>query len=36
MRYPDRKTLMSLGRWVKGQESLSQGMVDDQIKRLAE
>jgi adenine-specific DNA-methyltransferase len=36
MRYPDRKALMALGRWAKGQESLSQAMVDDQIKKLTE
>ncbi len=34
MKYPNRKILTALGTWAKAQESLSQAMVDDQIKKL--
>ncbi len=36
MKYPNCKALMALGTWAKGQKSLSQAMVDDQIKKLTE
>ncbi len=36
MKYPDRKTLMTLGVWAMKQTSLSQAMMDDQTKKLTE
>lgn len=35
MKYPDRKTLSTLGTWAQSQESLTQSMMDDQLQKLA-
>jgi adenine-specific DNA-methyltransferase len=35
MKYPDRTTLMALGRWAQSQTSLTQIMMDDQLQKLA-
>jgi len=36
MKYPDRKKLTALGSWALTQDALTQSMVDDQFKKLAE
>lgn len=36
MKYPNCEALMALGTWAKGQENLSQAMVDGEIKKLTE
>jgi tRNA1(Val) A37 N6-methylase TrmN6 len=35
MKYPDRKTLSALGAWARSQADLTQGMMDDQLQKLA-
>jgi adenine-specific DNA-methyltransferase len=35
MKYPDRRTLSTLGTWAQSQESLTQSMMDDQLQKLA-
>jgi adenine-specific DNA-methyltransferase len=35
MKYPDRRTLLTLGAWAKSHEALTQAMVDDQLQKLA-
>jgi len=35
MKYPDRATLTALGVWAQSQHALTQGMMDDQLKKLA-
>lgn len=34
MKYPDRPTLIALGRWARSQRELTQAMMDEQTKRL--
>jgi hypothetical protein len=35
IKYPDRKTLAALGQWAQSNDPLSQGMMDEQLRRLA-
>jgi predicted RNA methylase len=35
MKYPDRRTLTALGAWAQSHPALTQGMMDDQFKKLA-
>jgi len=34
MKYPDKKTLVALGKWAQSQASLTQAMIDDQARKL--
>jgi hypothetical protein len=34
MKYPDKKTLITLGKWAQSQASLTQAMIDDQAREL--
>jgi len=36
MKYPSRSALIVLGKWARGQSELTQPMLDDQLKKLAE
>ena len=36
MKYPARAALVALGKWAKAQSSLTQAMLDDQLKKLSE
>jgi hypothetical protein len=36
MKYPSRKALIALGKWARSQRELTQAMLDDQLKKLAE
>jgi adenine-specific DNA-methyltransferase len=36
MKYPSRQALMALGKWARAQSALTQAMLDDQLKKLAE
>ena len=35
MKYPDRPTLAALGAWAQSHNTLTQTMMDDQLKKLA-
>jgi adenine-specific DNA-methyltransferase len=36
MKYPSRPALIALGKWARAQSQLTQAMLDDQLKKLAE
>jgi len=36
MKYPSRQALIALGKWARAQSQLTQAMLDDQLKKLAE
>jgi adenine-specific DNA-methyltransferase len=36
MKYPSRQVLVALGKWARAQSALTQGMLDDQLKKLSE
>ncbi len=36
MKYPSRQALITLGKWARAQSALTQAMLDDQLKKLAE
>jgi len=36
MKYPSRPALIALGKWARSQSKLTQAMLDDQLKKLAE
>jgi hypothetical protein len=36
MKYPSRTALIALGKWVRAQSAVTQAMLDDQLKKLAE
>jgi hypothetical protein len=36
MKYPSRQALIALGKWARAQCALTQAMLDDQLKKLAE
>ncbi len=36
MKYPSRKALIALGKWARAQSGLTQAILDDQLKKLAE
>ena len=36
MKYPSRPALIALGKWARAQSELTQAMLDDQLKKLAE
>jgi len=36
MKYPSRQALMAFGKWARAQSGLTQAMLDDQLKKLAE
>jgi tRNA1(Val) A37 N6-methylase TrmN6 len=36
MKYPNRQALVALGKWARAQNKLTQAMLDDQLRKLAE
>jgi hypothetical protein len=36
MKYPSRPALIALGKWARAKSELTQAMLDDQLKNLAE